>query len=189
MRARACEPACIYYIFIHLLSGAPQPTFLSCTRPRWHDRIGHYNPVSILWRYGAITDRRIRATAWGPADLAATNALFWTSRGWDGSDEMAARSQAFALRLPRTGHSPLVSTDTTKTVVTTLQGLQTLAMFCGPIFDKTEHAPSFALGTLFSGMAFWGLFRLLAARWLTDDFVYSTLDETPKESESGETGN
>ncbi|KAH8882997.1 hypothetical protein GQ53DRAFT_664608 [Thozetella sp. PMI_491] len=174
---------CLAPVIVHILSGTPQPTFLSRTRPRWHDRIGHYNPISILWRYGAITDRRIRATAWGPADLAATNALFWTSTGWDGSDEMAARSLMFALRFPQTGHSPLFSADTAKTVVTTLQGLQTLAMFYGPIVDKTEKPPSFALGSLFSGVALWGLIRLLAARWLTDDFVYRTSNEAPRPSE------
>ncbi|EHK18148.1 uncharacterized protein TRIVIDRAFT_226259 [Trichoderma virens Gv29-8] len=35
----------------------------------------------MLWRCFAITDRRMRAKAWGPADLTASNAYFWTAQG------------------------------------------------------------------------------------------------------------
>jgi hypothetical protein len=52
---------CFAPLIAHVLSGAPRPSYLSPTRPTWHDQLTHYNPTSILWRYAAITDRRIRA--------------------------------------------------------------------------------------------------------------------------------
>lgn len=83
---------CLAPLIAHVVVGTPSPSYLCTSRPKWHEWICHYNPTSVLWRYTAITDRRIRARFWNRADLAATNALFWTPRGWDGSEAMVQHS-------------------------------------------------------------------------------------------------
>ena len=53
-------------LLAHLAGGAPRTTLIddSIPKPRWHDRMCHYNPTSVLWRYYAIADRRLRSTKW-----------------------------------------------------------------------------------------------------------------------------
>ena len=63
-------------LIVHIVSGAPEPTYLCRSRPQWHDRMCLYCPLTILWRYMAIADRRIRAFDWSSADMAAANSIF-----------------------------------------------------------------------------------------------------------------
>lgn len=65
---------CLTPLVIHLTSGAPSASYLVNNRPRWHDRICHYNPISIMWWYLAIVDRCIRAIEWNAIDMATSNA-------------------------------------------------------------------------------------------------------------------
>lgn len=52
----------------HIVFGLPEPVILRSKEeehhspPSWSDRLTHFNPVSILWRYYSIADRRFRAT-------------------------------------------------------------------------------------------------------------------------------
>ena len=113
----------------HIISGAPHPSYLHNTRPRWHERLYQYNPTSIMWRYFLIIDRRLRARTWTPFDLAASNALFWTDKGWDGSEQMITRSLPHSTHLPSSTHAELFSAETFKSVVASLQGVQASYLF------------------------------------------------------------
>src|SRR6266699_343086 len=102
---------CLAPLFAHVAAGAPPPSFLTPLRhyPKWHDRIIHFNPTSILWRYYAITDRRSRSRAWTPYQMAVANALFWTPTGWDGSETMVENGRKFCTQAPESRHVTLAS--------------------------------------------------------------------------------
>ena len=110
---------CLAPLIAHVVVGTPAPSYLCNSRPKWHQRICHYNPTSILWRYAAITDRRIRANSWNNADLAATNALFWTARRWDGSEAMVNRSLSHCVHLPERSRISIFSREMIKTLIIT----------------------------------------------------------------------
>lgn len=67
---------CLAPLIVHIVAGVPSPVYLSNPRPRWHERLGHYNPTSILWRYFSVIDRRTRSKACNSANMAASNANF-----------------------------------------------------------------------------------------------------------------
>lgn len=166
---------CLAPLIMHVLAGAPSPSYLSDTRPAWHDRICHLNPTSIIWRYLAIADRRIRAKRWDPVLMAATNALFWTPQGWDGSEEMAIRSVPYCTRRPQHSRTEVMSMQTLKTIVVTLQGAQALY----DVLLNYPGAPTLlptGADRIFSCLAIIGLQRLCAALWLTDDFAFQVHD-------------
>lgn len=159
----------------HLFAGAPRPSLLVPTRPRWHDYMCHFNPAAILYRYAAITERRIRAYEWRPIDVAAANALFWTGHGWDGSEQMVTSSLPYCDFLPESTIIEIVSSDMLKTVVTTMQGMQAIVtltgLLAGTVFIiDTQPAIDFIFGPL----SMLGLLRLFASPWLINDFTYST---------------
>jgi hypothetical protein len=55
---------CLAPLIAHVAAGAPTPTVLKklrSTSPHWTSRLTHFNPISIIWRYNAIADRRVRA--------------------------------------------------------------------------------------------------------------------------------
>ncbi|ETS86974.1 hypothetical protein PFICI_00802 [Pestalotiopsis fici W106-1] len=159
----------------HILAGAPQPSFLVSSKPRWHDRICVLNPTTILCRYAAIVDRRIRARGgrWEPGDAAAANAIFWTCQGWVGSDLMAVEALPLCTLLPECGTVRLLSTEMLKTIIVTLQGLQSLVMLLGGATGTIMYNQYFGLDWVFGPLSIMGLLRLFAAPWLTSDFMYS----------------
>lgn len=173
---------CLAPLIARIISGAPPASYLARTRPKWHDRLCVYNPTSIIWRYAAITDRRIRTISWSRDDLAASNAIFWTSNGWDGAEDLAIYAAPYCTRNPESTHVKIVSGTMVKTVITTLQGVaalySTLAAAFGP------HLPGafyyYGLDSIFFPLAALGLFRLSAAPWLTEDFQYGSWRETSK---------
>ncbi|KAK8128141.1 hypothetical protein PG984_009249 [Apiospora sp. TS-2023a] len=164
-------------LIAHILAGTPRASYLSKRRPKWHEQFVHYNPTSILWRYAAIADRRIRARNWGRADIAAANAIFWTSEGWDGSEAMVDRSLPYCTHIPDHARIAVFSGEMVKTLVVTLQGTQTVfaltsSLASGLYNDGFDR--SMAVDFIFSPLAFIGLLRVFCALWLTDDFNYST---------------
>src|SRR4051794_6746777 len=170
---------CFAPLIAHIIAGAPEPTYLCRRRPRWHERLCLYSPLSILWRYAAITDRRLRALDWSPSDMAAANAIFWTSSGFDGSEEMAARSVRYCVRLPEKARMTLISADSIKTLIVTLQGVHVVFL---NEFDLTGARPvesmalfrsNVSLGNAFGALALFGLLRLWAAFWISDEFGYA----------------
>jgi hypothetical protein len=164
---------CLTPLAVHVIAGTPDVVCLYYARKHlnWHQRFSQYNPTTIVWRYFAIADRRIRAKEWNAADMAASNALFWTPRGWDGSEEMIQRSRPYCLKLPDEPRATLFSKSSVNTAVITIQGVQAMAILIGGF---TKGATSnFALDTIFSPLAVLGLLRLCAAPWLTDDYSYA----------------
>ncbi|KAH7251308.1 hypothetical protein BKA59DRAFT_500083 [Fusarium tricinctum] len=172
---------CLAPLIAHVLIGAPSPTYLSLSRPAWHDRICHYNPTSILWRYALVADRRIRARNWDKFDFAATNALFWTDHGWDGTEDIIKYSRPRCVQLPDSNMVTLLSRDTIKTLIITIQGLQAIILLLGSQIDPA--APRFtifmAVDIIFFPMALFGLLRLCSSLWLTDEFAFASIEDIP----------
>ncbi|KXJ86029.1 hypothetical protein Micbo1qcDRAFT_219873 [Microdochium bolleyi] len=182
-------------LIAHIAAGTPHPSILSsqyCQRPSWHDSICLYNPTSILWRYAAIADRRIRARDWGVADLAASNALFWTGTprnttttigGWNGTEAMITASIPYCTALPLHAHAELLSWETVKTAIITLQGVQALYVLAGGVgrsssVEGANTGLQDAVDNAFFPFTLIGLFRLTAAYWLTSTgFGYAARDE------------
>ncbi|OTA64098.1 hypothetical protein K449DRAFT_368055 [Hypoxylon sp. EC38] len=160
-------------LLAHIVAGVPEPTTLYCDEPKWHDRLTHYNPTSILWRHAAIADRRIRACAWDRGTLAATNALFWTTKGWDGSEDMVTHALPFCVRLPRRARLKILSWETIKTIITTIQGMQVIAAAISNIYESNSLTLGFGIDVAFYPLAILGLLRLPAAFWLTDDYAFT----------------
>jgi hypothetical protein len=164
----------------HIASGTPTVSYLTARRPRWYDRLCHYNPTSIIWRYAAITDRRLRATNWNAHDLAASNAIFWTAKGWDGDESMVQTAAPHCLRYPESKHVELLSLSMMKTIITTLQGCSALYTLVGNVSGSSLPgiAIGFGVDTIFFPLAILGLLRLCAAIWLTEDFMYQSYSFT-----------
>ena len=183
---------CLAPLIAHIIAGVPSPTYLHRSRPKWHELLCHYNPTSILWRYAAIADRRIRAKAWDQNDLASTNAIFWTKRGWDGSEEMIATSAAYCYHLPENTRIALFSREMITTIIVTSQGIQATLSLMGALdTDGTNSGFVKWMGvdTIFFPLAMISLLRLCCAFWLNDDFGYSTshslaLDKRANSNES-----
>ncbi|KAI1458722.1 hypothetical protein F4805DRAFT_112119 [Annulohypoxylon moriforme] len=169
---------CLAPLIAHIAAGFPRPSYLNPRLPKWHERIALYNPTSILWRYAAIADRRIRAKAWDRKDMAGTNALFWTSHGWDGSEEMITLSSPHCTQLPEHSRIDLFSGEFIKTAIVTLQGVQAVVALGLALSENRSSSNGFitfmGVDLIFFPLAFIGLVRLFCAFWLTDDFVYST---------------
>ncbi|KAI1103021.1 hypothetical protein F4804DRAFT_311313 [Jackrogersella minutella] len=166
---------CLAPLIAHIASGAPRPSYISENRPRWHDRLCHFNPTSILFRYAAIADRRIRAFNWNTSTMAASNALFWTDQGWNGMDEMVSRGLPYCTLLPEHPRVEFVSWEMGKTIIITVQGSQPLYCLISLLAGKMYNTNTdMAVDGIFPSLALLGLLRLFAALWLTDDFVYTT---------------
>lgn len=167
---------CLAPLIAHILAGAPRTFYLCRHRPKWHERLVHYNPTSVLWRYAAIADRRIRARNWSNVDIAAANAIFWTTDGWDGSESMVDRSLLHCTHLPDLPRVALLSSDMLKTTIVTLQGVQTFVILIralGGGSPSDTFVLNMAVDFIFSPLSFIGLLRLASALWLTDDFNYT----------------
>ncbi|KAF2653847.1 hypothetical protein K491DRAFT_694379 [Lophiostoma macrostomum CBS 122681] len=171
---------CLAPLIAHIASGAPPISYLAQSpRPKWYDLICHYNPTSILWRYAVITDRRIRARDWNRDDLGASNAIFWTSKGWKGGEEMSVVAAPYCSRCPEDTHTQLNSVAMLKTVITTLQGGAAAYSLIGSLLGLTNvgFITLMGLDMIFYPLAILGLLRLCAAAWLTEDFAYGMLHE------------
>ncbi|KAF1832330.1 hypothetical protein BDW02DRAFT_484764, partial [Decorospora gaudefroyi] len=159
-------------LIAHIVAGAPEPAYLSSKPPSWVDYVVFWNPTSIIWRYFTIFDRRLRAKTWNREILASTNALFWTTNGWDGSENMIMEARKHCLRLPPKSHAALLSKSFVNTVIVTLQGV--LAVY--QLTSLDEFNINLNLGTVFLPIALLGLVRLPSALWITDDFAYTCYD-------------
>ncbi|RDW70954.1 hypothetical protein BP6252_07517 [Coleophoma cylindrospora] len=111
-------------------------------------------------------------------DIAASNALFWTSRGWDGSEAMVVRSRPYARRLPKKANVEIFSLEMLKTIIVVLQGIQALAGILGNFTSTGNYTTMDTVSGLFIPIAMCGLLRLCAALWLTDDFTFMAENST-----------
>ncbi|KAI0141952.1 hypothetical protein BJ166DRAFT_91024 [Pestalotiopsis sp. NC0098] len=187
---------CLAPLIVHIASGATSVSCLAPERARWYDYVCHYNPTSILWRYVAITDRRIRALYWTNSEMAATNAIFWTPAGWDGREHMVTTAAPYCCHLPEHPHADLVSVTMIKTVIATAQGFAAFWPLVGHLVNienSNSYVSSFGVDSIFTPVAVFGMMRLFAARWLTEDYIYTMRSDIPMkalravDSDSGST--
>ncbi|CZR52218.1 uncharacterized protein PAC_02095 [Phialocephala subalpina] len=165
---------CVTPLLAHIIAGIPDIVCLSVPRKHlsWHQRLCQYNPTTIIWRYFAITDRRIRAKNWDANTLAASNALFWTRRGWDGSEAMIQSSRKYCIKPPDSTRIGILSKSFFKTIIVTIQGVQAAILLVGGFTSRNPFTTSLSISSIFFPLAVLGLLRLCAAPWLTDDFIY-----------------
>ncbi|KAI1377553.1 hypothetical protein F4677DRAFT_414790 [Hypoxylon crocopeplum] len=166
---------CLAPLIAHVIVGTPNVWYFDDKRPKWYDHVCHYNPTSILWRYAAITDRRIRSKSWDRLEMAATNALFWTHEGWDGSEALVNLSIPYCVRLPEHTRVAIFSTEMLRSVIVTLQGIQAMVILGrilgGP--DIGDFVIWIAVDNIFFPIALIGLLRLCCVPWLSDEASYS----------------
>jgi hypothetical protein len=173
---------CLAPLITHVASGSASVSYLVKSRPHWYERICHYNPTSILWRYAAITDRRIRATSWDNTDMALSNAIFWTSHGWNGSEEMVAIAEPYCCRLPAHSRVEILSSEMLKTIITTAQGISAsygIMDNLASVDDTDNFLSLLGVDSIFLPLALFGLLRLCAAAWLTEDYAYALRTDNP----------
>jgi len=117
---------CLAPLVAHVAGGVVSPTLLptSTPPPSWTTRLPHFNPISIIWRYYIIGDRRLRARTWDRADMAACNAVFWDGerKRWDGSEEMMVKSRPWITKIPEEPHVTALSASSITSLVLTAQG-------------------------------------------------------------------
>ena len=162
---------CLAPLVTHVVFGSAEPVLLSQNWPRWHDRVTQFSPISIVWRWYAIATRRIRARSWDRADMAASNAIFWTGSKWDGSEEMMTRSRQFIIKLPRRSHVRLVSASTLVTLVMIAQGVGAVIRMVG-VAQEPWWSPGYAFPDIFFPIAILSFSRLPASPWLSGEYCY-----------------
>jgi hypothetical protein len=174
---------CLAPLIAHVASGTPTTSYLTSSRPKFIDILCHYNPTSIIWRYAAIVDRRLRATKWSPNDLAATNAIFWTTNGWNGDESMVTSSMPYRVQVPQKTHVQVFSVTMLKTIIVSLQGVSAMYSLIGGLTGSVSKGGLSGLGvdTVFFPLASLGLLRLCAAAWLSEDFAYLCPTNSPRE--------
>ena len=159
----------------HLLTGVPSFVRTPGAKlpPVWR-QIAFFHPMTIIWRYAMIADRRIRARNWSPADLAATNAAFWTGSHWDGSEDIMLESREWVTRAPHRNRVDWISVSIVGTVIVTIQGVQAIYQLSEILWRHVT--PIQGLAGLFVPLALASLFRIPCALWLTSDFGYGDWD-------------
>jgi hypothetical protein len=161
---------CFAPVAAHLLTGIPEFVIVSARRPPTWTQINFFNPMTIVWRYIMLADRRLRSTNWTPEDLAASNAAFWTGSEWDGSEAIMVQSRAWITQRPAHNRVSFISVSVVGTIIVAVQGVQALYQMCQIIW--TRLSPIQALPDIFIPLAIASLFRLPGAMWLTNDFGY-----------------
>jgi hypothetical protein len=164
---------CLAPLVTHIAFGLPQTVVLADKGPRWTDKVIEFNPISIIWRYYAIAYRRLRATQWDAADMAACNALFWDGERWDGSEHMMIKSRDYLTSRPELSHAAFVSGSSLSTVALALQGVQAVFLMVTSASPNPIGSFSRDLTGLFVPLGLLGLLRLPAACWISSDFGYS----------------
>src|SRR3569833_1069534 len=165
---------CLAPLVLHVVTGVPEPTVLDYSSPSWWDRLPFFNPVSILWRYHAIADRRARLRHWSKEDMAISNAVFWINKGWHGSEPLLDITRGWITKGPPRSHVSFISASTLTTLALALQGIHA--------FIETVEG---SLGTdsvnrLFSPVALFSLLRLPAALWLSNEYVFAAWENKMK---------
>ena len=93
--------------------------------------------------------------------MTASNTLFWTSKGWDGSEQIIGESAQFLVRQPQETHVRLLSFSTMKTLIVTCQGFQSLYALLLTLSIKGSMSNSIA--TIFLPLVTLSLLKLPAA--------------------------
>jgi hypothetical protein len=180
---------CLAPVIAHVAGGVVPSTIIGSTlqSPSWTASLPHFNPVSIMWRYYAIADRRLRARSWDERDLAACNAVFFDSdQGrFDGSEEIMFSSRAWIAKIPESKHVPLLSASLLTTLVLAVQGIQATFLIVTNLMNDADHKFLAGLPYIFVPIGCLGFLRLPAARWLSSDFGYLHTWQMPSGQETG----
>jgi hypothetical protein len=153
-------------LIMHIVGGIPDTVIFSKHKPpSVLSRLPNFNPVSILWRYYAIADRRTRARRWDEYDMAASNAAIWGGDKWVSAEHLMVRSRNGITKLPESSHIKLMSGSFLTSVAVTIQGVSGL-------YYVIQSAPGNAFPTIFYPLAVMGLLRLQAAFWLSNDYGF-----------------
>jgi hypothetical protein len=184
---------CFAPLIAHLVGGVKPPVVIPShsKSPSWWAYLPHFNPISVIWRWYAIADRRLRACAWDSADMAACNAVFWDSKKarWDGSEDIMLRSRAWIIKVPEQKHASLLSISSFTTLVLAFQGAEAvLGMYSFSSITAAQIFKGWNLPSLFAPVAIMSLFRLPAALWLSDDYVYWDVSHKGSDSERNDAG-
>jgi hypothetical protein len=155
--------------------------------PRWIDRLTHFNPISIAWRYYAVVDRRVRAKNWSREEMILCNIALWdggrdgrSKVGWDGRESVKSMYHTILPEGDDEAHVKLLSASAAKTVIITLQGVQAINNILERIWpNRITGGFSNGLGGLFVPLALLGLTRLPAAPWVSDDSESIRVEKTP----------
>ncbi|PVH67558.1 hypothetical protein DL98DRAFT_640370 [Cadophora sp. DSE1049] len=118
--------------------------------------------------------------------MAATNAVFWDGRRWDGSLKIMTRKKYSATKFPASNHVNWASTSVFQTLIVSLQGIQaayTITIHAG----GREAVPSHPISHVFFPLAVLGLLRLPAALWLTEEYGYRE-GEDPEPQDNDDDG-
>jgi hypothetical protein len=171
---------CLAPLAAHVAGGVVSPTLIpnSTPPPSWSARLPHFNPISIIWRYYIIGDRRLRARSWDRADMAASNAVFWDGeRGrWDGSEEIMVKSRAWMTKVPDTAHVTPLSASSASSLILTAQGIGATFLIIGSLIPGSAYRITHSLAGVFAPLGCLGLMRLPAAFWLTSDYWFMNYD-------------
>jgi hypothetical protein len=83
----------------------------------------------------------------------------------------------YCAHLPEHPHAELISSTMIKTVIAVAQGIGALYPLVASLFQVTYNGSTyvnlFGVDTIFTPVAVFGLLRLFAARWLTEDYIYT----------------
>jgi hypothetical protein len=176
---------CLAPVIAHVAGGVVSSTIIGRTprSPSWTATLPHFNPVSILWRYYAIADRRLRARSWDERDLAACNAVFFDSdKGrFDGSKEIMISSRAWIVKIPESKHTPLLSASLLTTILLTIQGIEATYLIVTNLLPAADQNSKFVPGLpyIFAPIGCLGFLRLPAAFWLSNNFGYLQIWQIP----------
>jgi hypothetical protein len=172
---------CLAPLVAHVAGGVSSTTLTggSSEAPNWSARITHFNPISIIWRYYIIVDRRVRARSWDEYDMAACNAVFWDGERaqWDGSEEIMVKSRAWITKVPEKRHIPLLSASSVVSLVLTLQGVQATFLIVASMDPASGYRIGQGLAYVFLPLGCLGLIRLPAALWLSSDYGYLNVSD------------
>ncbi|PMD17202.1 hypothetical protein NA56DRAFT_281426 [Hyaloscypha hepaticicola] len=158
---------CLTPLAVHIAGGVPSPIILSGQKPHWTNRLALFNPISILWRYYTILDRRIRwSSSWNGTVLAASNAIFWREDHWDGSEEMIGESSHFLPHIPTATRVNILSVSSLTSVIVAVQGISAAVY----VQSGANTADS---SVFFQPLALFGLYRLPSAIRLSNEVVYT----------------
>lgn len=104
--------------------------------------------------------------------MAITNTVFWVDGKWDGSKQMITKCRPFLTQVPHKTRISFISKSAVETLIVTLQGAQAIWDMVSTIWQVETFTHAIALPTLFSPLAIYGLLRLPAALWLTEELAY-----------------
>jgi hypothetical protein len=96
-------------------------------------------------------------------DMAATNALFWTLKGWDGSEDMVTWAAPHCSHYPESPRVEVLSFTMLKTLIITLQGVAAVYSLVGALVGSDTFMVEMSVDLIFFPLAILGLLRLCAA--------------------------